>query len=1283
MATDTSSDRPRKRGILFKLGIVLITLVVLLVVAFFVVTSSAFFKGVILPKVGASMNCDITVSSASIGLSEVTLNDLKLVPHGRDQLLQAQLVRTRYSLSDIIGGNIVVHELTLQSPVITIVKNDTDGTSNLDPLTQQKKPAAEEKKPATQQPTAKENKPPKIDITNVAIKNAQVTMTEKLKEGGQKVTQVSDFNFSVDRLQNGQSGKLQLSGNAKLDQPATKDAEASSLAATLAANFDYKLANDLAPESAKGDAHAQIASATGSYADFASAAVNLNCDLTPTQIQNLALQFQRSGNTLGELRVSGPFSAEKKEGKFNVDLIGLDKQVLNFAGAKQGFDFNNTKINSTNQIEITEGGNAIAVTGNFDASRFSVTKKAENQTTPPLDLNIAYQVNVDQTKQSALLQKLQITGVQNQQQILTGNLSRPMPVSWGQGAGVPDEAAFTLNVNNLNVADWKAFAADLNPSGAATVALNVVSRNAGKQLTLDLNTHLANFGAKFGSNQIANADIQLTFKGDVAEFKKVAINELQLKLAQQNQPSVTVAASGTVDSETKAADLKATIDANIPQLLQTVSVPNVSVSSGTATVVLNVSGSTEKLLKLDLNTHVANLDAKFSSNHIANADIQLTAKGQIEALKKIALSEYQLKLAQQDQTCVTLAGSGTVDTGTKAADLKATLEANLPQHMHTVSVPGVNLTSGDLKFDGHIVQSTNAQSVTGQLTLANLSGNLDKTKLDRLAAQMDADIAMKGADVNIKKLNGSLTQADQPAGNFDVNGTWNLSNKVGQITAKLAGFNERALGPFLEPSLGGKQLASVQIDGSASANMQSANAGTVSADLTVTNLLVRDPAHPGTNAPLNAHFVVDGSIQNSVLNLKGARIALSPTQRAKNELQLTGQVDLSKSNNIVANLTAHSDALDVTEWYDLYAKPKSTTKGQPQTAAAQPAPTATTSSANANTEPAPVHLPIQKATVDVSIGHLYLHDLDVIEKCTVNISDNSHVMVNPLEITINNAPIKASVDLDLSVSGYKYDITFSADKVPVGALADTFAPDSKGAYKGDLIANAHIKGIGTTGTSMRANLSGQTSIVLTNAQVKLTMSTRWSPFINGVSTLLRLPELSQVPINWIGEEMTFESGHIKISKLGVQSSVFTADSQGDIPIADVLTNSPLNMPLNLSLLGSWAKKASLAPANTSDTALVSLPKLVTITGTIGKPKEKINPLGVAATGLETVGGLLGNKSVSQGGSLLGGFLGGGKSAQSTTNATNTAPAPANSNQNKSSASDLFNAAKGLFGKPKK
>ena len=47
------------------LGRIFLALIILLVVVYFVGTSSAVFKGVILPKVGKAMNATITVSSAS------------------------------------------------------------------------------------------------------------------------------------------------------------------------------------------------------------------------------------------------------------------------------------------------------------------------------------------------------------------------------------------------------------------------------------------------------------------------------------------------------------------------------------------------------------------------------------------------------------------------------------------------------------------------------------------------------------------------------------------------------------------------------------------------------------------------------------------------------------------------------------------------------------------------------------------------------------------------------------------------------------------------------------------------------------------------------------------------------------------------------------------------------------------------------------------------------------------------------------------------------------------
>jgi len=119
-----------------RLGLGFGCLLMLLIITYFVVTSSGFVKGVILPRVGKSMNSDLKVESVSLSpFSELRLTGLKLQPNGREPLLTAAEARVRYSLIDIMRGTIRVNELTLVSPVIELIKNP-DGSSNLDPVTQ-------------------------------------------------------------------------------------------------------------------------------------------------------------------------------------------------------------------------------------------------------------------------------------------------------------------------------------------------------------------------------------------------------------------------------------------------------------------------------------------------------------------------------------------------------------------------------------------------------------------------------------------------------------------------------------------------------------------------------------------------------------------------------------------------------------------------------------------------------------------------------------------------------------------------------------------------------------------------------------------------------------------------------------------------------------------------------------------------------------------------------------------------------------------------------------------
>ena len=109
MATEktvSSSPAPRRRRKWLRvIGWVVFVLVALLVAVYFIATSSGFFKSVILPRVSAAVNADITVSDASIHpFTSVTLRDLKVQPKGQETLLTASEVRARYSLFDIIGS---------------------------------------------------------------------------------------------------------------------------------------------------------------------------------------------------------------------------------------------------------------------------------------------------------------------------------------------------------------------------------------------------------------------------------------------------------------------------------------------------------------------------------------------------------------------------------------------------------------------------------------------------------------------------------------------------------------------------------------------------------------------------------------------------------------------------------------------------------------------------------------------------------------------------------------------------------------------------------------------------------------------------------------------------------------------------------------------------------------------------------------------------------------------------------------------------------------------------
>ncbi len=1236
-------------------------LLVLLITAYFVVTSAAFLKSVILPRVSGALNAGVTVSDASIHpFSGIVLRDLKVQASGQPPLVTTSEVRVSYHLFDILGGNLRVDEIALVSPTIELVENP-DGSSNLGPILKalQSKPAAG-KKPAA---AAKVSKPLQINLGKLTLSNATLLQITNSADGHRNFAGLTNVNVTLTNLKNGQTAKLELSANLRIENNFPTNS-GGLLAASLTGNFSCSFNPDLKPGSASGGVNFAVTQTGGAFSDFNNFNAALDCEVTPTDIKQLALHFQQAGAPLGELVVTGPFDAEKMEGKLAVALRGIDRRLLNLVGAKSGMDFGATTIGSTNEIELANAGATINATGRFNANKVQLTRAG--QTTPTLDFSAAYNVSVDRSAKSATLRSLNFTGTQNGAPLLRAELASPMKLAWGGGASSLGDAALDMAVTHLKLADWKPFLGNIS---------NLTDKSDG----LDFDTTEIN---STNEVQLAKSGAAITATG------KFNVDHLQLTRAGQTTPTLDLSAAYdvTVDRAARVATLRSlnlTGTQNGASLLNAQLTSPMSLAWGGGTsglgdaaldlavtglkladwkpfvgnfatagnvgVKLKVSSHQGgKQIGFDLNTDVANLAARLGSNQISQAEITLAAHGQAAEFRQITLSNYQVQVAIQNQPALTASGSGNYNLATGDADAQVKLSATLARLLQALPQPGMSISSGGVELNARVTQKQKTQTLAGDLTLTNFNGQIGQNNFLGYSSRLKLDVANSPEQIQINQVAGSFSQNGKSGGDFDLSGIYKPAQKSADVNVKFSGVNENALRPFLEPSLAGKKLVSVSVNGVISGQYNPQAASAVKANVQVANLVVNDPAKKFPAPPLAAGLQVDASLnqQTKTADVRQLQIALTPTALATNQLQFSGQVDFSKTNAIQGNLKLAADSLDLTRYYDLFA-------GGTNAAAKTAATTTAPASANAGLEPPAVHLPFQNFTVAADIGKLYLHEVAISNFVTTVKIDGGHVVLKPFQLVLNGAPVAATADVDLGVPGYKYNVAFNAKNVPLAPLVDTFQPSRAGQMGGALTASAQINGAGITGASLQKNLAGTFNLGMTNMNLSVinVHSSILKSVINVVATIPELVsnpasgilsllsgvtgrgglmnQLEQAPIQVISVQATAGNGRINLPSATVQSSAFEADATGGVALNAVFTNSTINIPVTVSLSQAIAKQLNVTSTKASaNAAYVPMPQFLTLTGTIGNAKPNIDKLALAGVVVHSVMGNLLNPNPS-------------------------------------------------------
>lgn len=867
-----------------------------------------------------------------------------------------------------------------------------------------------------------------------------------------------------------------------------------------------------------------------------------------------------------------------------------------------------------------------------------------------------------------------------------GQLDCSAPSATGEFSHLAELAA-RLNCE-ISATEIKQFAISLTQAKAALGEMRVtgpfnLAKLEGKlrleALGLDrrvLNLVGAASGLDFGTTTVnASADVELSQGGKVLSLAgRAEAAQLQWIQAGRMSPTLEVRCdfAGAIDSVVRKAEVRflnltaqqnsqLVLQSELPQALtMTWGGTATSASDAKLSLVLSafdlgewrqflgvealagkVSGKLElassdngKKLRAELVAATQDFSVTMGSNHVAGVDARFNSSVAAVDLCDLTLEKLQLKLLREGQPAFQATATGTAQANGAAADLQMTAEAQVGQWLTEVGIEGVGVSNSTVTVAARFQHKGESQIASGKLALGGVMLQTGGREALPVKADFDFEIGNKRRLLEIRKLSGVVRVNDQLSGRLDGSGKIELlqDDSLGQLRFKLAEVNQDLLRPLLAVALGDKHLETVALGAELTAEWDAYQKFKFTTDAHIKNLVVRDARYPALATPLQLRVQADVGVAKQVVQIRQGRLTLTPTERAKNELNLTGELDVSQTNAVKGRLKLKAESLDFTRYYELLLT---------EVATSSAAQTQNETAPTTATEPAAIMLPVGDLKCEVEIGRLYLHEAEFSDwRAAVKVA-GGRITLEPCQFKLNGGPVTLRGGLDLSVPGYRYELGLQAQLVPVPPVLNTFTslPGNQvgGRFNGDL----EVSGAGLTYLSWRTNFNAHFNLMTTN--MNLALGNVRTPVLNlVVNTVLALPDLiSMLKAGWNSgqlrwaEEITAKpievlvangrmtNGVLDLQEALVQTAAFQVQSTGAIGWTEAFTNSSVHFPLRTLLGRSYAEKLGMGYFNAATNAsYVALPQFLTIKGTFSGVKSDFSETGLLLlTGKSILGGV--------------------------------------------------------------
>ncbi len=672
-APDPSSSKPRrKRGCLLALALV----PVLLLLCWFGITGEWFLQRVVLPRVAAAAEAEISAERMLLRpFSRLELDGVRF--RKNDGSLDADIahVEARYHLFNILRGTVDISRLALTEPDITL-RPDPDAP-------------AKPKEP--KEPLETELH---LNIGEIIVEGGRFRM-----ETPDEALELTDMSFVLKNLQTGELADMRAGAKIAFTKAEGALGEADVLEGLWQVESQFRLPSTLMPSELSLESTFEILRTQGAFAEAGEVSkLTIEATVTPTEIQTARMVFQGSDSrTLGLVRLAGPVDPAAGSADLRLQVEEIGAQVLNLAGAAAGLTFGDSMLAADLRLRIADAGDRLHSTGTFTGRNVSV-RNAEF-VSPVVFFNLEQDVSVDLEASHVDLRALSgWVRDPEELELVRLRLSAPTQLRWGGDPPEFDDVDLDLHLAHIDLADWRALLGEEVLAGILQSSTRVRISEQGREIRLETETLLNALGVEVNGQRMEGLNLEAKGTYRLRDFQEFGLEGGLFRLEQNGAPVLSLQSDGTADLKTGALDFTPVLQADLAVLVRLLptGLEDLSLTRGRLTGRLQAKrADAETPMDLNAQFAVSGLAGRVGEFSLDDLGARMQAAARIDA-EDIQVSESSISVQRAARQVARVSSTAGYNLQTqKPGPLRVQLEElHLPEIADWMDLDGVQWVSG-------------------------------------------------------------------------------------------------------------------------------------------------------------------------------------------------------------------------------------------------------------------------------------------------------------------------------------------------------------------------------------------------------------------------------------------------------------------------------------------------------------------------------------------------------------------------------------------------------------